>query len=179
MSVCVGARRSFADRIKPRATCLITSHHHAGVFHTTLHEKPTHETYLPLLSFLPSYRLALFVSLKSEAREFRSKIRFVVRKARAWPNLMLASVEQMSPDIKQSKKQIRITWNSLVIGEHGDVLGVASCDTWDNYIAQGMPLDSKRCTHDWFRYRSVFTMTDNVTARIFQILAREKIKRAK
>lgn len=93
-------RRSFADRIKPRATCLITSHRDAGVFHTTLREKPTHETY----SYFPSYQFALFVSSKSERKEFRSKTRFVVRKTRAWPNLMLSSVKQ---NVIRYKKKVK------------------------------------------------------------------------
>jgi len=70
------ARRSSADRIKLRATCLITSHHDAGVFHTTPREKPTHPIYLPLPlpRFLPARTiLHMSTSSKSEAREFRLK----------------------------------------------------------------------------------------------------------
>lgn len=49
-----GARRSSADRIKLRATCLITFHRDAGVFHTTLREKPNH-SFLPIPTYLPTF----------------------------------------------------------------------------------------------------------------------------
>lgn len=85
-----GARRSSADQIKLRATCLITSHRDAGVFQTTLREKFTH-TRFP--SFQPARTVLHMSASKSETREFHSKTGFVFRKASVWANLVLTSVE--------------------------------------------------------------------------------------
>lgn len=75
---------------------------------------------------------------------------------------------------KKKKKQVQISRKLPIIEGFGVFDDVRGCDTRDNYIAQAILLDSKRCAHDWLRRRSVFTMTGNVTARIFWILAKGK-----
>lgn len=161
-----GAHRSSANRIKFRITCLIIS------LQASFTQLCVREIFLSVPTFLSSFlHSPVSASSKREARELRYKTGSVFRKA-SWPNLVLASVEQMSRDIMQSKK---ISPDIAKFARYWRMPRCPrDCDTRDNYIAQGMPSDSKRRAHDWFRHRSVFTMTGNVTTRIFRTLVKEK-----
>lgn len=80
---------------------------------------------------------------------------------------------EISPDVEQSKRQVWISWNSSVIGECRDVLGVTTRET--TILPKGC-----RSIQNGVRTTgsgSVFTMTGNVTARLFRTLAKIKIKK--
>lgn len=116
---------------------------------------------LPIPIFLSSFLLErsyICPSCQRVTRKFHSATGSVFRKA-SWPNLMLISVEQILPDIVQSKKKTNpdIAKFARIIGESRDVLGLRharqlycprDADWFETACARLVPA-SFRIHNDW------------------------------